>query len=115
RVTRSENDEKTSGVTRLAPVEVLSRAPVLEDGDERLGEVDLGVPTGQLDETGVVPDEHRHVDRAEQLGILPRLNRDPRVRDQDLEKLLDLTRYPRADVVDLSGSAIGRQQPVGAN
>ena len=63
------------------------------------------MPTGQIDETGIVANEHRHVDRAKQLGVLPWLKRDTRERDQDLEELLDLTGDARADVVGLSGGA----------
>ncbi len=78
------------------------RAPVVEQVGERLAQRDLGLPAGGGGELGVVAPQHRHVDRAQQLGVGLEAHRAAGHGDELVAEVLHRDIGARAHVVGLA-------------
>ena len=78
-------------------------------------ERDLRLPAGEGGKLAAVPEQGRHVDRAQQLGIDDRADRVGGQRNELFEDFGYRRRHARRDVVDLARLAVLHQQSVGAH
>src|SRR5439155_16920971 len=89
-----------------------ARAPVLEDGGERLGPREVRLPARVTRGAGVAPDHARDVERAPERRVARDPHRYPGVRAQDGNHLCDRASRARAEVVDLAAPAALEERDV---